>query len=392
MKQVLFFLMISLMMFISSCSLLEFTMSTEGVPLTKEELSKRFAVRTFSSDFIARVSQVADSVAAQSEQVEGRKNAIKWKLSVANTISPIAFQSKGDLAIIETWLFCEQMQDFFETTTLDSLFEKKDVQAIRECALGGTEQMQKIAKRLLSAEGYAASVQLIEIKRKQNPFTSLDFTAQGVSALYQEFLQIPDSMMVSGVGTVPELISDLTDRMGMYGKQVQRNVEWKSDIIGMSWETDSMAQQFLQKTDTLTALLNAIAEIARDSPELANQIAANMNEQLRPIISDASVLMHQSMQEFDHQRDSIQRFLNVQREAIQRDIVVSGDSLMHSAADSLACFVRKISFAIVLVVILLIVLLFGLPFFLGYFIAKLQYRSKNRTSAQGEMNNRKEEL
>lgn len=376
MKRILLLFLVVTSAFFSSCSLLEFSMATDIEPLTKEELSKRFTTRTFSSDFIAQVSLLADSIVNNAPSVDYKKNAIQWKLSVANTISPIAFQSRGDLALLETWVFCTKMNDFMQTAKADSLFGKAYVYDVQACSEEGEQQVDKMAKRLFSEKDYDAAAQFVANYSEQHPFKSLDFTSVSLTEQYREYMQIPDSLMTVSLGTMPEVIGDLTERMGMYGKQMQRNVDWKSDMVGISWKADSMAQQIMQRTDTLTSLLYTLSDIARNSPELAGQIAANMNAQLQPIINDMSDLMYNSVNQFDQQRDSIQQFVNRQRIALQENIVESGDSLMHSAADSLAQFVRKVSIAIVLVVILLALILFGLPFFLGYYIAKLRYRPK----------------
>ncbi|MFV0522317.1 MAG: hypothetical protein ACK5MI_07840 [Mangrovibacterium sp.] len=376
MKRILLLFLVVTSAFFSSCSLLEFSMATDIEPLTKEELSKRFTTRTFSSDFIAQVSLLADSIVNNTPSVDYKKNAIQWKLSVANTISPIAFQSRGDLALLETWVFCTKMNDFMQTAKADSLFGKAYVYDVQACSEEGEQQVDKMAKRLFSEKDYDAAAQFVANYSEQHPFKSLDFTSVSLTEQYREYMQIPDSLMTVSLGTMPEVIGDLTERMGMYGKQMQRNVDWKSDMVGISWKADSMAQQIMQRTDTLTSLLYTLSDIARNSPELAGQIAANMNAQLQPIINDMSDLMYNSVNQFDQQRDSIQQFVDRQRIALQENIVESGDSLMHSAADSLAQFVRKVSIAIVLVVILLALILFGLPFFLGYYIAKLRYRPK----------------
>lgn len=376
MKRILLLFLVVTSAFFSSCSLLEFSMATDIEPLTKEELSKRFTTRTFSSDFIAQVSLLADSIVNNTPSVDYKKNAIQWKLSVANTISPIAFQSRGDLALLETWVFCMKMNDFMQTAKADSLFGKAYVYDVQACSEEGEQQVDKMAKRLFSEKDYDAAAQFVANYSEQHPFKSLDFTSVSLTEQYREYMQIPDSLMTVSLGTMPEVIGDLTERMGMYGKQMQRNVDWKSDMVGISWKADSMAQQIMQRTDTLTSLLYTLSDIARNSPELAGQIAANMNAQLQPIINDMSDLMYNSVNQFDQQRDSIQQFVDRQRIALQENIVESGDSLMHSAADSLAQFVRKVSIAIVLVVILLALILFGLPFFLGYYIAKLRYRPK----------------
>lgn len=379
MKQLLYAILVLVSALFSSCSLLEFSMTGDAEPLTNDELSKRFAVRTFSSDFIAQATVIADSIVEdKTSSPEVKKNAIQWKLSVANAISPRAFQAKGDLALLETWVFCVQMNDFLHASKAESLFSSNYLHVLQACAEQGEEDIAKIAKRLMEEENYDSAKQFVQLYSKQTTFASLDFISPEVADEYQEYMQIPDSLMYAPSGTMPELIGDLTERMEMYGKQMQRNVTWKTDMVGISWETDSMAQEVLQRTDTLTALLYAISDIARNSPELAEQIAANMNAQLQPIIGDMSVLMYNSVAQFNQQRDSIQQFIDEQRMALQEDIVVSGDSLMHSAADSLAHFVRKISVAIVLVVILLVLVLFGLPFFLGYYIAKLRYRTNKR--------------
>lgn len=370
--------------FFYSCSLLEVSMTSDTEPLSKDELSKRFATRTFSSDFITQVSMLADSIATYSEATDHKKNAIQWKLNVANTLSPIAFQSKGDFALLETWIFCSQMNTFLSQASADSLFGSTYASQVQACANEGLQHIDRTAKRLFSKEDYTAASQFVNNYASLHPFSSLQFSSPSIIEQYQAYRQIPDSLLFAQSGTIANIVGDLTERLEMYGKQMQRNIDWRTDLITSNWDADSVAQQFMQQTDTLTALLYALSDIARHSPELAEQIAANMNAELQPIIGDISELMFRSMAQFSQQRDSVQLFINAQRMALQQDITKSGDSLMHSAADSLAQFVHKISFILVLVVLLLVLILFGLPFFLGFYIAKLRYRPHGKAEKKNE--------
>ncbi len=384
MKRIIQLFLIAIPIFFSSCSLLQVSVGSDVEPLTKNELSKRFTVRTFSSDFIFQVSSVADSIEASATLLDYKRNAIKWKLNVANTISPAAYQTKGDLALLETWIFCVRMNRFLHSDYANTLFGLENLTKVQACAALGEEQMQKSAKRLLSNAEYQSTVSFVDDYSKQNPFATLDFSLANIANEYREYMQIPDSLMLSELGTIPEVVGDLTERMEMYSKQVQRNMQWRSDAVKLNWENDSIAQKILQQSDTLAALLASLSEIARNSPEMATEIAANVNEQMQPVIKDVNDLMYNSLDLFNQQRDSIQKFIDQQRMALQQDIVTSGDSLMHSAADSLAHFVRKISLTIVLVVLLLIVMLFGLPFLLGYYIARLRYQSRKSSRKEDE--------
>ncbi|MFV0346519.1 MAG: hypothetical protein ACK5IQ_09785 [Bacteroidales bacterium] len=396
MKYIPLFIVIFCVSLLSSCSLLEFSLKGEAEPLSKQELSTRFAVRTFYSGFVSKIIVAADSMVISTDSAAYKTNAIRWKLNASNSCASLAYQSSSDIAMVGTWIFCERMNNFLQSRRSDSLFGTYNASLAAQAGQYGVDKITKVARAVYDkGKQYEKVGEFVRLFAKEHPFTSLSFDNIGFVDDYQSFLSIPDSLMVHNYGTAPEILGDFADRMGTYTEQFHNNLTWNKDMLEVYWDSDSMTAKFLVRADTfaaefmtradsITALLAAFSEIAKNSPELAAQMAANVSQELRPMIDEMNYMVNTSFLQFSQQRDSIQLFLDQQRVALKDDISETGVLWMEQMSDSLASFVKKISFAVGLLAVVLVLVIFGVPFALGYYTSKLRSKVKDRNLNRGD--------
>ena len=168
-----------------------------------------------------------------------------------------------------------------------------------------------------------------------------------------------------------------TDRISVYNDQIKSQLSWEKELVLITFQDDSIAQPYLARIDSLSQMLNRLAIVAQESPEMMGVIAVRLREELSPIVSDLNSGMRSSIEELSNERAQLQEYLNTQRVLLRDDMTQSGKELIQETTDNLIRFIRQISWLIIIVVIVLVAIIFGLPFMLGYLLAKARFKNKN---------------
>lgn len=359
----------------SSCSLLKVSVESGVIPLSKQELNTRMAVRGFYYDFTNGVEEVSDSIIKNTYNDEIKINALKLKLSATNVCTQTVYQTIPKSSLLDTWVFCKQLDVFCKTSDLNNLLGENYTWMQKE-AEDQYKHISKIAKALCSHQEYQQLKDFVDHYVETHPQLDLSFSAVSTSRELIEYLQIPDSTYVQTVGSSAEVFNDLTDRLGVYNSQIRNQVAWQKDIWAIEWKQDTLAHQFLAKADSISVLLKDLAIIAQESPEMMGIIAIRMREELSPLVSDLNSGLYNTALQISSQREDFQKYMDEQRSFIVDDINKTGTAFIQETSDGIAHIIKKSAFMLILLVIVLVLVLFGMPFTIGFYIAKLKFRKK----------------
>ncbi|MCT4591712.1 MAG: hypothetical protein N4A71_28085 [Carboxylicivirga sp.] len=360
---------------LSGCSLLKLQPQFAGEALPKQDLNKRMAVRSFYKNFSGEVMQAADSIFSMSNDLAVKSEAIKWKGAATSACVRTAFQTDAEVALVETWLLTRQMDEYLNSRGEGFFGEFQQIATA--CSGKLYEDIQKIARRNNHQKDFELLSEFVLNYPVKNDFQDWQFTKMDVRQQLLEHLQIPDSAYTTTVGTGAEVMNDFTDRISVYNDQIKSQLSWEKDLVLLTFQDDSIAQPYLARIDSLSQMLNRLAIVAQESPEMMGVIAVRMREELSPIVSDLNSGMRSSIEELSNERAQLQEYLNTQRVLLRDDMTQSGKELIQETTDNLIRFVRQISWLIIIVVIVLVAIIFGLPFMLGYLLAKARFKNKN---------------
>ncbi len=100
---------------LSGCSLLEVKIDSQTVPLTKQELNMRILTREYALQFFAQVEQAADVLQEQYDPNDkvNQSYVLLWKINAEEGLQAAAYQVSPMAALIDTWVFTLQMNQFY---------------------------------------------------------------------------------------------------------------------------------------------------------------------------------------------------------------------------------------------------------------------------------------
>lgn len=363
-----------LILALSSCSLIKFQpkFGTESLP--KQELNKRLAVRSYFKTFSGEVIQAADSIIELSNDPAIKSQAIRWKGAATAACTRTAFQTDAEIALVDTWLLTRQMDEYLKAHGDEFFGEFSSI--AQNCAVGLSEEIEELARRSNDKEHYQKLKSFVADYPLSSTLNDWQFSKIDTRPRLIEYLEIPDSLYTTTIGTGAEVMNDFTDRMSVYNEQIQSQLAWEKELLILTLDNDSLVEPYLARIDSLSQMLNRLAIVAQESPEMMGVIAVRMREELTPIVQDFNSGMRGSIYELAQEREHLQSYLNEQRVLLRDDIQSSGKVLLEETTDNLIRFVRNISWLIIIVVIVLVTVIFGLPFTLGYLLAKARFKPR----------------
>ncbi len=365
-----------LLFFFSGCSLMKFSPEFGADPLPKRDLNTRMAVRSYYNAFTGSVMQTADSIIASTDDINIKSEAIKWKIGATSACAHTAFQSEAELSLVDTWLLVRQMDEYLNGIGSD-VFGDYTVLA-QECARELHQKVDDVARNNNEKSHYQQLAAFVNEQSLSADIYEWHFPRLDTRPLLVKYLEVSDSVYTTTIGTGAEVMNDFTDRISVYNDQIKSQLRWEKDLIMINLDNDSIAEPYLARIDSLSQMLNRLAVVAKESPEMLGVIAVRMREELSPIIYDFNKGMEDNLVQLARERKHLQVYLDEQRVMIRDDIQASGTVLIKETTDNLIRFVKNVSWLIILLVIVLVAVFFGIPFFAGYYLAKARFKPNKR--------------
>ncbi len=370
-----YLLLLVLIFCLYSCSLLKFSVESGIEPLPKQELNTRMAVHSFYQDFVKGMVLVSDSILQTTSNDTLKTNVLRLKIAATEICTSTAYQTVPKSSLMDTWVFCEQLDEYFASEQAKGLFG--DYLPLYNYEMENQKnQIEKIAKSLYSGSQYKSLKSFVEEYAESHPQKSMDFSLVNTRPDLLTYLQIPDTSYVETVGSTPEVFNDLTDRISVYNTQLKNQISWQKEIWAIQWKGDTLATQFLSKADSISVLLKDLAIIAQESPEMMGIIAVRMREELSPLVADMSGGMKDAAMQLSRDREQLQQFIAEQRVVLVEDLNTTGSAFIKDTSEGIALIIQKSAFAIILLLIVMVVIIFGLPFTLGFYLAKAKFGKK----------------
>jgi hypothetical protein len=364
------------------CSLL--TIESPGKPLPQRDLNARMLTREYADQFRSTVAQAADEIDARSNDPDVDLAALRWKISASATSRRAATQMVPMIGLLDTWALSAQMREFLTSGAGATLF--KDQQALATETASALEQdMVALARGLISPQEFATYQQFVEQYVRDEPFIDVRFQRTSVAARWAVQTG-QQATLLSTVGTVPEAMSDVADRVRLYGDQVPADSLWQTQLaLRQAGYGDVNMQKVLEGID---ARLAAIGKLAETSPELVDGAIADLRAGILDIadrFDESSARLTDSLHAellalsgtVREERTAITETFDAQRAAFMADARSIANDVTQASWRQLRGLARELALYWLLVIIIVL----GMPFAAGYFAGRARERYSHASSA-----------
>jgi hypothetical protein len=201
----------------------------EGAGLSSKQL--RFALNDFVLDFSDRVEHAADEIYAQCSDPEMKRNALLWKINGIPACFRAAAREDPMGALLDLWLLCWQMVEFFEDGSGSALFGPWQLIAV-DVSRELKQMIEEVAEILAPTEEKFLDVSsFIHSFVIQAPIENLYFIRE---SLLKEFIQEVDAeakKLMEVVGDVTESLTGLQEIFLLYADHLPKQIRWQAQLL-----------------------------------------------------------------------------------------------------------------------------------------------------------------
>jgi hypothetical protein len=361
---------------LAGCSLL--TIKLPENPLDELEINARLATHRFVGHFSKTVSEVADEIIESAETESTALNALRWKIAATAAVSTTAFQVSPRDALVDTWIYCVQMENFLGKGAGGSLFGPLQSKATTAAAKLVADA-SKLGVAFIAAEELPRYQEFVGSYAAEVPLRDLGTPRESaVPALY-EFLGIGEDEAVTTVGTLSQVVSDFGSRVSMLGEQLPNRTVWRSELYLRESGVDGRSLQ--TELAGLGARVERVAVVVEQAPEMLDAALVRVNEELAVLIEAIDAQRVAAMEGLERERLGFTEVVARERAALVEAVAVERAATLEELerysdqiiADAWSQIRSLMGIAIFGLIALLIVL-FGVPFGLGMLVGRVTKR------------------
>lgn len=371
--------LVALAVSLGGCSLL--TIESPAKPLPERDLNARLLTRDYALVFIATVTRAADEIAASSPDRE--LDTLRWKINASSGIRQAVTHTAPLVALLDVWTFTLQMQDFFVSGAGRELFGEQQSMASDACKELALE-IERIATALLKGAELARYRAFAQSYVAANPLADTTFERQSVLAAWTRANATSDSL-IRTVGTAPEVMNDIADRMRLYGEQLPSQVGWQAELAlrESGYEGADLRAAFESIDRELAALSASVVTAPERLQENIEQIRASLHALADRFDASMQLAMTSLRDErvaiadlVDRERLAFAELVDRQRAALAADAAGIVSDVTERSWRHARGLAREFTFYYLVVLLLLL----SLPFVAGFALGRARRGSSSAAS------------
>ncbi|ELB2041993.1 chemotaxis protein [Vibrio parahaemolyticus] len=298
---------------LSGCSLLEVKIDSQTVPLTKQELNMRILTREYALQFFAQVEQAADVLQEQYDPNDkvNQSYVLLWKINAEEGLQAAAYQVSPMAALIDTWVFTHQMNQFYATGAGRDIFATDEA---KQVSAHLATEVDQLAQSLLKKEVYDKTKLFVADFVKQYPFADLSMIRTPAYRAWLEANQISEEDAVTTLGTMPEALGDVSDRLSLVSEQTPKIMTWKAQLLALN--SSASIEKVNAALNSLQVTADSMRDFIDNNPEYMRYLAEQMAVELQPLVDDIDQKTEVRLSQLGEERQALEEMVARERQEI----------------------------------------------------------------------------
>lgn len=368
---------------LNGCSLLEVKLESGIEPLPQEQLNMRVFSRDFSTVFYSQVESAADLIERNTDSIPVKSNTLMWKINAEQNLQHTIFQASPTAAMLDTWVFTEQMVEFFETGAGKNVFGEQQAVAV-EASIKLRDQFERTVKNFGAAK-FSKNQEFVKQYVASHPIKDMAFARESAFTDWLDFHQISEFDAITTFGTVPEVMSDISDRMAMIAEQMPKILGWKAELYALhsNINADEIQRTLTSISDTSAKFQQLMAQ----SPEMMQALAVDMRKELTPLLAQLSADTDDKLAQLSIERQALELMVKNERQALETMVAreraaaaMDLEQISQNAVEVVFQEITKTLKSLILYFVLFLVVVFFAPLGLGVWLGKrMQIKKQTAT-------------
>ncbi|HCG8574969.1 TPA: chemotaxis protein [Vibrio parahaemolyticus] len=298
---------------LSGCSLFEVKIDSQTVPLTKQELNMRILTREYALQFFAQVEQAADVLQEQYDPNDkvNQSYVLLWKINAEEGLQAAAYQVSPMAALIDTWVFTHQMNQFYATGAGRDIFATDEA---KQVSAHLANEVDQLAQSLLKKEVYDKTKLFVADFVRQYPFADLSMIRTPAYRAWLEANQISEEDAVTTLGTMPEALGDVSDRLSLVSEQTPKIMTWKAQLLALN--SSASIEKVNAALNSLQVTADSMRDFIDNNPEYMRYLAEQMAVELQPLVDDIDQKTEARLSQLGEERQALEEMVARERQEI----------------------------------------------------------------------------
>ncbi|EJG1816281.1 chemotaxis protein [Vibrio parahaemolyticus] len=298
---------------LSGCSLLEVKIDSQTVPLTKQELNMRILTREYALQFFAQVEQAADVLQEQYDPNDkvNQSYVLLWKINAEEGLQAAAYQVSPMAALIDTWVFTHQMNQFYATGAGRDIFATDEA---KQVSAHLANEVDQLAQSMLKKEVYDKTKLFVAGFVRQYPFADLSMIRTPAYRAWLEANQISEEDAVTTLGTMPEALGDVSDRLSLVSEQTPKIMTWKAQLLALN--SSASIEKVNAALNSLQVTADSMRDFIDNNPEYMRYLAEQMAVELQPLVDDIDQKTEARLSQLGEERQALEEMVARERQEI----------------------------------------------------------------------------
>lgn len=298
---------------LSGCSLLEVKIDSQTVPLTKQELNMRILTREYALQFFAQVEQAADVLQEQYDPNDkvNQSYVLLWKINAEEGLQAAAYQVSPMAALIDTWVFTHQMNQFYATGAGRDIFATDEA---KQVSAHLANEVDQLAQSLLKKEVYDKTKLFVADFVRQYPFADLSMIRTPAYRAWLEANQISEEDAVTTLGTMPEALGDVSDRLSLVSEQTPKIMTWKAQLLALN--SSASIEKVNAALNSLQVTADSMRDFIDNNPEYMRYLAEQIAVELQPLVDDIDQKTEARLSQLGEERQALEEMVARERQEI----------------------------------------------------------------------------
>ncbi|EJE8513245.1 TPA: chemotaxis protein [Vibrio parahaemolyticus] len=298
---------------LSGCSLLEVKIDSQTVPLTKQELNMRILTREYALQFFAQVEQAADVLQEQYDPNDkvNQSYVLLWKINAEEGLQAAAYQVSPMAALIDTWVFTHQMNQFYATGAGRDIFATDEA---KQVSAHLANEVDQLAQSMLKKEVYDKTKLFVADFVRQYPFADLSMIRTPAYRAWLEANQISEEDAVTTLGTMPEALGDVSDRLSLVSEQTPKIMTWKAQLLALN--SSASIEKVNAALNSLQVTADSMRDFIDNNPEYMRYLAEQMAVELQPLVDDIDQKTEARLSQLGEERQALEDMVARERQEI----------------------------------------------------------------------------
>ncbi|MBW3139690.1 chemotaxis protein [Ferrimonas balearica] len=368
----------------AGCSLLQIKLESGIEPLPQEQLNMRVFSRDFSNVFYSGVENAADRIVAMERDAAAQASrpvdimiesrALMWKIGAEQALQRSIFQASPIASMVDTWALTAQMAAFFDHGAGAELFGPYQAIAV-QTSQALAREFETTAKGFLIRSDYQSHQAFIQDYVVANPIADLTFARLSAFQGWLDFRGISELEAVTTFGTVPEVMSDISDRMAMMSEQTPKILGWKAQLYAL--HANLNADEVQRTLADISETSRQFQQLMAQSPEMMQTLAVDLNRELSPLLERLSEVTDDKLAQLSAERQALVLVVRSERQALEEMVTrermaaaADLDAIAQQAVDKVFEQIGVTLKSLILYFVLFVLVIFFAPLGLGVWLGK----------------------